>query len=379
MIPPPPVPQPEDTDGMFGDDDDDDDAGPLGGGNLDAKIKQFAPAVITADLSKLPKSEKAALDKIIEASKLLEPIFDRQVYAGNPALAAKLKADTSAAGKSRYRYFRIHRGPWDRQDHFKPFAINKKRPKGAGYYPQDLTATELDAYIKKNPGQEKQLLDLFTVVKRQGNKLVTTKYSKEYSQWLVPAAAKLREAAKLTKNGTLKRFLISRAAAFASDNYYQSDKDWMDLNSQVEVTIGPYEVYEDKLKAAKAAFESFVTVTDPADSAKLAKYKKLLPLMEQNLPVDDSVKVKRGPKSPIRVVDLVFTAGDARKSVQTIAFNLPNDEKVRKEKGAKKVLLRNVIQKKFDLILHPIAKRIIDPGQQKFLSADAFFNQVLFS
>ena len=376
LMAPPPVPASADPLAEFGDDDDDD--APATAAGLSGKIAQFAPAVIGADVSKLPATEKKALDLIIEASKLLDPIFDRQVFAGNPALAAKLAADNTAAGRERYTYFRIHRGPWDRQDHFKPFAIDKPRPKGAGYYPADLTSKELDAYLKKFPGQKKPILDLFTVVKRQGDRLTTVKYSKEYKQWLTPAAKKLQEAAKVTKNRSLRKFLNSRAIAFTTDNYYQSDKDWMDLDSQVEVTIGPYEVYEDKLKAAKAAFESFVTVTDPDASRKLAKYKNLLGDMENNLPVPDNVKTKRGKESPIRVVDLVFTSGDARKSVQTIAFNLPNDERVRKEKGAKKVLLRNVIQKKFDIILRPIAKRILHPAQQPHLSSDAFFNQVLF-
>jgi hypothetical protein len=359
--------------------DDDDSAGAKKkGGDLASRIAQFAPARISADVAKLPGAERAALEKLIEAAKLLDPVFDRQAYAGNPALLAKLEKDTSAAGKRKLAYFRIMRGPWDRQDHHRPFAIGIERPKGAGFYPEDLTLEELDAYIKKHPKQEKALLDLFTVVKRDGKALETVPYSKAYATWLKPAADKLREAAKLTKNASLRKFLESRAAAFASDDYYQSDKDWMDLDGQVEITIGPYEVYEDGLKAAKAAFEAFVTVTDPDASKKLAKYKNMLADMENNLPVPDGVKTKRGRESPIRVVDLVFSSGDARKSVQTIAFNLPNDERVRKEKGAKKVLLRNSIETKFDVILKPIAKRIIDPGQQKYLSADAFFNQVLF-
>ena len=104
----------------------------------------------------------------------------------------------------------------------------------------------------------------------------------------------------------------------------------------------------------------------------------MLEAMEEHLPVPNDVKTKRGRESPIRVVDLVFASGDARKSVQTIAFNLPNDERVRKEKGAKKVLLRNVIEKKFDVILRPIAQEIIVASQQPNLSASAFFHQVLF-
>ncbi len=348
------------------------------GSALGAKIAQFAPADLSADISALPESEKKALMKIIEASKLLDPIFDRQAWSKNPELQAELEKDTSAGGQEKLAYFKIMRGPWDRQDHFKPFAVESPRPEGGGYYPDDLSADDFKAYVKANPDQKAQLESLFTVVRREGDKMVAIPYSKAYKQWLEPAAKLLNEAAALTTNESLKKFLTSRAAAFLSDDYYQSDKDWMDLQSAVEVTIGPYEVYEDKLMGLKAAFESFVTVSDPDASQKLAKYKSLLPKMEQNLPVPQEVKTERGSESPIRVVDLVYTSGDARKSVQTIAFNLPNDERVRKEKGAKKVLLRNIIKTKFDKILKPIASKIIDESQLSYLSADAFFNQTLF-
>ncbi len=345
---------------------------------MSLNIEQFVPAELTADLSVLPASEKAALDKLIEASKLLEPIFDRQVYAKNPELEAELAQDTSEAGQQKLTYFRIMRGPWDRQDHHRPFAIDQPHPPGAGFYPTDLTAADFKAYVEAHPEQREALESLYTVVARDGDELVAIPFSKHFQQWLEPAAALLREAADLTQNESLKVFLRSRAAAFLSDDYRQSDMDWMDLDSLVEVTIGPFEIYEDELLALKAAFESYVTVGDPAASEKLAKYKELLPAMEQNLPIADELKAPRGGESPIKVVDLVFSSGDARKSVQTIAFNLPNDEQVRREKGAKKVLLRNLIQTKFDVILRPIAGRIIDPTQLDHLASEAFFNQTLF-
>ena len=373
FVPPPPVPTEAGGDLALFFADEEDQAP-----DLSAKIAQFARTEISADLSLLPPSERAALDKLIEASKLLDPIYDRQVYAGNPALFAKLAADGSQSGQQMLAYTRIMRGPWDRQDHHRPFAVDKPRPLGAGFYPEDLTAAELDTYLEQHPDQREAITNLFTIVRRDGDKLEAIPYSVAFKQWLDPAAKLMREAAALSKNRSLSRFLRSRADAFASDDYYQSDKDWMDLDGQVEITIGPYEVYEDKPKALKASFESFVTVTDPTASRQLAKYKSMLVDMEKHLPIPDEVKTTRGKESPIRVVDLVFSAGDARKSVQTIAFNLPNDERVRKEKGAKKVLLRNVIQRKFEVILRPIAARIMDPAQQQYLSADGFFNEVLF-
>lgn len=345
---------------------------------LRAKIDQFVATELMVDVSALPPSERAALDKLIAAARLMDPIFDRQAWAGNVALQAELEKDTSELGRVKLEYFKVMRGPWDRQDHHAPFATDKPRPPGAGFYPEDLGAEAFKQYVADHPEDKAALESLTTVVARAGDKLEARPYSAEYGEWLGPAAAALEEAAGLTRNKSLAKFLRSRAKAFRTDDYYQSDKDWMDLDSVVEVTIGPYETYEDELLGLKAAFEAFVTVSDPKASAELAKYKRYLPEMEQHLPIPDEVKTKRGSESPIRVVDLVFSAGDARKSVQTIAFNLPNDEKVRAEKGAKKVLLRNLIQAKFDRIMQPIGAEVLHESHVRSLSSEAFFLQVLF-
>jgi len=345
---------------------------------MKAKLAQFAQAELTTDVSTLPETEKKAMKAIIKACALMDPIFDRQAWASYPEFRAELAKDSSELGQLKLAYFDIMRGPWDRQDHHAAFATEAARPKGAGFYPEDLSAEEFKAYVKAHPEQKQALESLFTVVRRDGEGLKAVWYSEAFAQWLVPAAEQLKAAAELTENASLKAFLKSRADAFASNDYYQSDMDWMDLDSRVEVTVGPYETYEDELLGLKASFECFVTVSDPEASAKLAKYKAMLPKMEANLPVPDEVKTTRGSQSPIRVVDVVYTSGDARKSVQTIAFNLPNDERVRKAKGAKKVMLRNIIEKKFDLILRPIAQQILDESQLAHLSAEAFFNETLF-
>ncbi|WAS94278.1 dipeptidyl-peptidase 3 family protein [Nannocystis punicea] len=345
---------------------------------LRAKIDQFVTSPLKTDVSALPPAEKAALDKLIEAARLMDPIFDRQTWAGNPALRAELEKDTSELGVIKLDYFTVMRGPWDRQEHYAPFATTLAHPPGAGFYPEDLGADAFKKWVADHPEDKAAFESLTTVIARVGDKLEARPYSAEYGEWLGPAAKALEDAAKLTKNRSLTKFLRSRAQAFRTDDYYQSDKDWMDLDSVVEITIGPYETYEDELLGLKASFEAFVTVSDPKASAALAKYKKYLPEMEQHLPIPDEVKTRRGSESPIRVVDLVFSAGDARKSVQTIAFNLPNDERVRAEKGAKKVLLRNLIETKFEAIMRPIGNEVLHADHVASLSGEAFFLQVLF-
>lgn len=347
---------------------------------LRSKIEQFTPATISADISALPENEKAALNKLIEAARHMDPIFNRQAYARYAELRQKLEMDTSPEGREKLEYFDIMRGPWDRQMHFEPFAIDKARPPGAGFYPEDLSADAFRRYVGEHPEERERLENLLTMVERQGEKgaLSAVPYSRAFADELGKAAALMREAAALTGDATLRTFLLSRAQAFSTDDYYQSDKDWMDLRSIVQITIGPYETYEDTLMGLKASFEAFVTVNDPLASSKLAKYKSMMPDMEANLPIPPEMRTKRGGDNPIEVADLVFSSGDARKSVQTIAYNLPNDERVQAEKGAKMMLLRNVIETKFNRLMRPTAERILAEEDLPYLSAEAFFNETLF-
>ena len=251
-------------------------------------------------------------------------------------------------------------------------------PEGAGFYPVDMTKEEFNAWIEAYPNQKDAFTSLHTVIQRQGEALIATPYSEAYGEWLGPAAEHLRGAAEKTSNSSLETFLNLRADAFSSDDYYESDMAWMDLASPVEVTIGPYEVYEDALFGYKAAFEAFVTVDIPAESAALSRYKEMLPSLERNLPIENRYKnLERGTESPIRVVDVVFVGGDSKAGVQTLAFNLPNDEKVREAKGSKKVMLRNVLRAKFEKILTPIAERVLVPEDADRIAFEAFFNESL--
>ncbi len=341
--------------------------------SIEERLARYAPTELTADLAGVPEGEREVLKELIAAGRLMDEIFLRQVYEGNPQLREQVAFESEAL----QTYFAVNFGPWDRLDEMEPYMGEVEHPAGAGYYPVDLTKEDFEAWIATHPEDEAAFKSLFTVIRRDGETLVAVPYSQAYKEWLEPAAGHLRRAAELTENASLKRFLSSRADAFASDDYYPSDKDWMDLDSPVEVTIGPYETYEDGLFGYKAAFEAFVTVNLPAESADLDRFKSLLPWLEQNLPIDDQYKTERGTDSPIRVVDEVFVGGDSKSGVQTLAFNLPNDEKVREEKGSKKVLLRNVLRAKYDKILVPIAERTLASDQVGDVAFEDFLSESL--
>ena len=165
-------------------------------------------------------------------------------------------------------------------------------------------------------------------------------YNVEYQGELAQVAAYLREAAQLTSQPTLKAFLNKRADAFLSNEYYESDVAWMELQGAIEPTIGPYEVYEDELfNYYKAGFEAYVTVQDPVESAKLQKLAAELQDIEDHLPIDPKQRnPKLGALAPITVVNDVYAAGDGNRGVQTAAFNL---RRASCEKGTKRVMLKN--------------------------------------
>ncbi|HET7433132.1 MAG TPA: peptidase [Thermoanaerobaculia bacterium] len=353
--------------------------------DVPARLKQLPRTVVDYDRSLLDENEQQVVAKLIEASKLIDEIYWRQVSDDAVAYRDRLakQAGGSALDRAGYDYFIANKGRWDRlaQDEpfIEPFGEAGAKPEGGAFYPADITKEELERYVAAHPDQKDAIEGLFTVVRRDGNRLTTVPYSQAYRQFLEPAAAKLREAASITNNVSLRDYLTKLADAFMKDNYRDSDIAWMDLNGPIEVVIGPYEVYEDEMFNYKASFESFVNVVDRPESEKLAAYAKHLPDMERNLPEPDEYKnPNRGTDSPIRVVQEIYTAGDARRGVQTSAFNLPNDEVVREMKGSKKVLLKNVMDAKFRQSGQPIANRVLDPSLRNLISFDAYFNHTLF-
>jgi Peptidase family M49 len=348
---------------------------------LDSMIRRFAPTSVTADVAALPAGDRQALDSIISAASLLNPLFRRQVWRGNDSVLARLRADTTALGRARLHYFTINAGPWSRLDENRAFVPGvPAKPPGAGFYPEDMTREEFETWTKGLSAVDRQhAAGFFWVVRRAPDRsLALVPYSQEYKENLEPAARLLRAAAALTTNATLKRFLTLRADAFLSDDYYASDVAWMDLDAPIDVTIGPYETYEDALLGYKASFEAYVTLRDDAESAKLQRFSQYLQDLENHLPIDARYRnPKLGAAAPIRVVNEVYASGDGNRGVQTAAFNLPNDERVIHEKGAKRVMLKNVQEAKFEKTLVPIAAVVLDSADRANLSFDAFFTHTL--
>jgi hypothetical protein len=357
---------------------------------------RYARVDVSYDDSVLSEAEKEALVKLVRAAGVMDEIFLRQVYSGNLELRRSLvhrmatDAEQKDLASDLYHFFRVNFGPWNRLERNAPFIGALEKPLGAGYYPENMTKEEFEKACADRPDDAAALRGFFTRVERsEDGALHAVPYNEAYGRLLQGAAGQLEEAASIldgaqglpegVRYGTLAAYLRSRAAAFASNDYFQSDMDWMDVRDNIiDVTIGPYETYEDELFGYKAAFEAFIAIRHPADSRQLADLKNYLPRMEMNLPIPDEHKnTERGSESPISVVDVVFIGGDSKAGVQTIAFNLPNDERVRNAKGSKKVMLKNLSEAKYEKILVPIAERVLDEKQLPSVNFDSYFSNVL--
>jgi hypothetical protein len=311
----------------------------------------------------------------------MDALFLRQVWSGNEALLLCLAADRTPLGAARLAAFLRNKGPWDRLDGDAPFVPGvPPKPAGAGFYPGDATKDEVERWLAGlAPPERAAAAGFFTTIRRTpAGGLAAVPYAVEYQGELGRAAELLREAAGATADASLRTFLEARAAAFLSNDYQASDVAWMKLDAAVEPTVGPYEVYEDGWLAAKAAFEAFVGVRDEAETAKLARFGAELQGIEDALPIDPALRNPRlGAMAPIRVVNEVFAAGDAASGVTTAAYNLPNDERVVREMGTKRVMLKNVQEAKFERVVLPIARLALAPADRRNVAFDAFFTHIL--
>lgn len=335
-----------------------------------ARPDKYATFQLSADLSVLGKHERAMLPLLIEAARIMDTLFMWQAY-GDPA--SLLTLGNTPAEK---QYVRINYGPWDRLANNAPFIDGVgAKPKGANFYPPTMTKSAFEAADLSDKTSQYTLIRL-----DESGQLSTQWYHDRFASQLVRAADLLRQAEQLALDPGLKQYLSLRAEALLTDEYLDSDMAWMDMkNNTVDVVIGPIESYEDQLFGYKTSYEAYVLVKDQAWSERLAKYARFLPLLQQELPVEDAYKQESpGTDADLNAYDVIYYAGDCNAGSKTIAINLPNDERVQLEKGTRRLQLKNAMQAKFDKILVPISKELIVGEQQKHITFDAFFANTMF-
>ncbi|MCB9191573.1 MAG: Zn-dependent hydrolase [Flavobacteriales bacterium] len=330
----------------------------------------YTEFTLTTDINSLSEDEKVVIPILIEAAKIMDNLFWQEAYGNKEELLESIEDEATRS------YAIANYGPWDRLNGDKPFVEGVgEKPLGSGFYPTDMTKEEFEAW--ENPDKT----SLYTFIERDAaGGLQTVWYHQRFEAEVNRAADLLDSAAAIIQEEGFKKYLMERAKALRTDDYYTSDIAWMDMTDNgLDCIIGPIENYEDKLYNYKAAHEAYVLVKDKEWSERLAKYALLLPQLQEGLPVPAAYKTETpGRDSQLGAYDVVFYAGDCNAGSKTIAVNLPNDEKVQLEKGTRRLQLKNAMRAKYDKILVDIAKELIVEDQQQHITFDAFFGNTMF-
>jgi len=325
---------------------------------------------LTTNINQLSVNDRKVLPLLIQAAEIMDELYWKQAYPQRDSLLATIKDEKTRD------FVNINYGPWDRLNNDKPFVAGVGvKPEGASFYPYGITKEE----IEKSTLSDK--FGAYSVIKKDSTgKLSTVPYHVLFAAELQKASSLLKQAALIAEDAGLKKYLNLRADALVSDNFTASDYAWLDMKTNgLDIIIGPIENYEDKLFNARTSYESYVLIKDGAWSKRLAKYVKMLPELQKNLPVAAKYKAETpGTDSELNAYDVVYYAGDCNAGSKTIAVNLPNDEKIQQKKGTRRSQLKNAMQAKFEKILMPISKELIDAEQQKYIKFDAFFANVMF-
>ncbi len=342
--------------------------------NINNRLNKIIEVNIPFDASLFSTEELKVVKKLVEASKLIDKLYLLQIYKKNEEIIKKL----SSENQNILKYFMWNMSPWDRLNDDAPFAVDFKRPLGVEFYPYDISKKEFLDHIN-NSNNKDAFTSFYTVIKRRNNELIAVPYSEEYAELLESISNIIEDAAQITTNQSLKKFLHERAKAFLSNDYFNSEVLYIDLDSKIDATLGPYEVYDDMLFGYKASFESFIHIRNYDESKKLELYSKYLNEIDNALPVDKKYNfTKKSQESHTLVTNLIYSGGGANGGYRAQAYNLPNDNKVREVKGSKKVLIKNIMNEKFTKLVLPMIDTLILESQKKYINFDAHFKFVLF-
>jgi hypothetical protein len=336
-------------------------------------VDQYAPVRLQADLSHLAPNDREMVRLLIEAVKPMDDIFWREAWGRKADALALAHGDAATE-----RYVEINVGPWDRLHDNEPFIDGVgPKPAGARFYPTDMTKAEFETAAAADTALDSP----YTLVRRDSSgALVAVPYHVAFKAENDSAALKLRQAADLSSDPAFVKYLHLRATALETDDYRPSDMAWLDMkDNPVDVVIGPIETYEDGLFGYKADHEGYVLIKDTAWSRRLQRFARLLPALQEGLPVPEAYKREEpGTDSDLNAYDVVYYAGSANAGGKTIAINLPNDEEVQLAKGTRRLQLENAMRAKFDRIMVPIADALIAPDQRSHVTFDAFFQNTMF-
>jgi hypothetical protein len=326
--------------------------------------------------SGLSEREQGLIRKLVDASRQLEEIFWRQSDPEGLELYLSL-----APGRNDMlrKYLFINAGRFDLFDGNRTFAGTEPMPPGRGLYPKGATREQIEQYVRQNPTQKQELYSPTAIMHQSGKNLQGIPYREAFKVFLEPAARALQEAAALSDDRAFANFLRLRATALMSDDYYESDLAWVDLQApKIDIIFAPYETYLDDLLGIKTSYGAAVLIRDDAESARVAAFQKYVPDLQEALPLaPEDRPSKKGMVTPMEVMDAPYRTGDLRHGYQAVADNLPNDPRIHEKKGSKKIFFRNFMDARVQNIILPLARKLMRPDQAGHVTPEGYLIDTL--
>jgi len=347
--------------------------------SLDARLSRYKSIAMPFNPAGLSANEIKMVRKLAEASQYLDDIYWRQSDPAGLELYKSLAKRRDARSKQLSHLLKINASRFDLLDDNRPFVGSAPMQPGRGFYPEGLTKEQIDAYVQKHPEKRDEIYSPTTVVELRGEDLVGVPYHVAYREFLEPAARALREAAALTPDEAFAKFLRLRADALLTDDYYASDLAWVDLKDpKIDVIFAPYETFADGLLGVKTSYGAAVMIRNEEESRKLAVYQKYIPDIQEALPLDKAdLPSKRGQPTPMEVIDVPFHSGDLNHAYVAVADNLPNDARIKEQKGTKKLFFKNFMDARVNVVILPIARRLMQADQAAKASEEGYASDVM--
>jgi len=278
-------------------------------------VKEFQ-----VDTSDLTVSEKKVLEKLIQAARLISPIYARQINDDYP---------------------------------------------GANFYPHDVTKEEIEEEAQQNSS----ILDPYTVVERKNGKLFPIPYHQKYRRLLLPIAKLLKEAAEISDNRDFAHRLKLQANALLDGAYEAADIYWLTMKPyKIDIVIGPIERYDDKLTFTKCAYQSWIGIMDEEYTKDAIRFKNFFVTTHRKLSVP-AEKVDFLDKLQVRVDNtLLFSGLIAR--YEFTSTNLPNDVNLMEKHGSEITIFKPSIDEKFKTEHFPIFHAVFAESLQQSYSVE---------
>ena len=384
---------------------------------------------LAPDISHLTPGERVAVEKLIEAGKIFQRLYEAQRHPQASSASTNLTSLDKRLGSPQstqnlLMLYRLNQGPiaTTLENKREPFLPVDGVEPGKNVYPWGVKKENIETYLKAFPGKRDAILGLRTVVRLQNLKnvsqdLLTLKrhpvlatlhpglqdelskvqadlripkpnskiasfyalpYSVAYADELIKSFGLLNEAADAVEKDDeeFARYLRNRARDLLSDDYESGDAAWVtgrfkNLNAQ----IGSYETYDDELYGVKTFFAFNVLSTRQQETTALRQAMKGLQALEDSLPYKNHKKIRED--IPVGVYDVVADFGQSRGG--NTATILPNESYLSRRYG-RTILLRTNIMRDQNIFqsTSTTLEAAVGPEQARELTPEGNFYRTLW-